>query len=74
MGCCDFELLEMSVYRMVLKVKNQHRDRQRRPYSLPYLQLRGCPCICQETFYRFQRQDHLSVVQLELRRIGRKTG
>ncbi|WP_319587016.1 hypothetical protein [uncultured Desulfobulbus sp.] len=25
MGCCEFELLEMSVYRIVLQVKNQHR-------------------------------------------------
>ena len=25
MGCCDFELLEMSLYRVVMKVKNQHR-------------------------------------------------
>ena len=25
MGCCDFELLEMSVCRVVNKVKNQHR-------------------------------------------------
>lgn len=25
MGCCDFELLEMSLHRVVMKVKNQHR-------------------------------------------------
>ena len=25
MGCCEFELLELSQYRVVSKVKNQHR-------------------------------------------------
>ena len=25
MGCCEFELLEMSEYRIVARVKNQHR-------------------------------------------------
>jgi hypothetical protein len=25
MGCCEFELLEMSLYRIVAKVKNQYR-------------------------------------------------
>ena len=25
MGCCDFDLLEMRLYRIVAKVKNQHR-------------------------------------------------
>ena len=25
MGCCEFELVEMSLYKIVAKVKNQHR-------------------------------------------------
>lgn len=31
MGCCDFELEEMSLYRIVAQVKNQHRTRSSGP-------------------------------------------
>lgn len=31
MGCCEFELLEMSQYRVVCKVKNQHRTKSSGP-------------------------------------------
>ena len=29
MGCCNFDLLEMRLYEVVAKVKNQHRTRIR---------------------------------------------
>jgi hypothetical protein len=40
MSCCEFELLEMSLHRVVMKVKNQHRTGSNGPV----------PChLCQGT-------------------------
>ena len=38
MGCCEFELLELSQYQVVSKIKNQHRTKNFRD------KIRCCQC------------------------------
>jgi hypothetical protein len=50
MGCCEFELLELSQYKVVSKVKNQHRTKNFRDKIRCY----NCNELIEHEFFKKQ--------------------
>lgn len=63
MGCCNFELQEVSLYKLVAKVKNQHRTKSSGPMY--------CHLCQNEVEHAFLKKDFIGFsVKISCRHCG----